>query len=156
MPQLNNWMVHCQTYPLWVNKMIRTSHWFCKQIRQKKSTLVLESLGFYLFQSPSSISLPSLQVGLNTEPMGEGNTSAQLLEDPGKEPEFASGDMKSPCVLRLFRNLKLKSLSFHLLGRGFMFSASAEPLPQMHSFMRLARWSAIAAWIGLLFCIQDN
>lgn len=72
----------------------------------------------------------------------------------GTEQEWASGDMQSSHLLRLFRNVKFKSLSFQVLSRDFLFSASAEPLPEMNSFMRLARWSALAAWIGLPFCTQ--
>lgn len=65
--------------------------------------------------------------------------TAQVLKILGTEQEQASGDMQSSHLLRLFRNVKFKSFSFQVLSRGFLFSASAEPLPEMNSFMRLVR-----------------
>lgn len=154
MPQLNNWTGHCQTYPSGVNKMIRTSHWFCKQIRKENQPLSGGLWDFICSQAPVASACHHCKWAWAQSQRVRGMQLLSFWKILGTEQEFASGDMQFPCLLRLLRNLKFKSLSFHVLGRGFLFSSSAEPLPQMHSFMRHARWSAIAAWIGLPFCIQ--
>lgn len=121
MPQLNNWTGHCQTYPSGANKMIRTSHWFCKQIRKENQPLSGGLWDFICSQAPVASACHHCKWAWAQSQRVRGMLLLSSWKILGTEQEFASGDMQFPCLLRLLRNLKFKSLSFHVLGRGFLF-----------------------------------